>query len=296
MDMKKNFQIAIKELVGEVSPAKNEKAEKPAEAPKPETGQSAIERLRAEKARQTELKAKTKEVPKAEANPEPKEALRSEAKEEPKTYKEIQEASAKAYRDFQSQPVQPVTEPLAQAILTPNAIGTPYNDFSEREDKDMTIISEGTSIQGNITTDGGIKIYGNVAGDIKSQGKVCVYGEVHGDISGERVELLSCRMQGNISALDSVIVSQETKIVGDVTANTLRSEGKLKGNVVVQNGAELSSNAVLLGNLTSAEILIEKGAVIRGEIKVVMNSDTEELGTEEGAVTAKTASLDDFDR
>lgn len=291
MDMKKNFQIAIKELVGEGSPAKNGKTEKTDETPKPDTGQSAIERLKAEKARQAEVKAEPKEEPKADPKAEAKAEPKEEPKEEPKTYKEIQESSTKAYIDLQSK-----LTPVAQsAVASPAGTGTPYNDFSEREDKEMTIISEGTSIQGNITTNGGIKVYGSVAGDINSQGKVCVYGEVHGDISGERVEMLSCRMQGNISALDSVIVSQETKIVGDITANTLRSEGKLKGNVVVQNGAELSSNAVLLGNLTSAEILIEKGAVIRGEIKVVIDNGADELGADEGAA-AKTASLDDFDK
>ena len=292
MDMKKNFQIAIKELVGDgSSPAKSEKPEKIGETPKPQAGQSAIERLKAEKARQAEPHSEPKVEPKVEPKAEPK----AEAKAEPteaKSYKEIQEMSTKRYMNFQE---KPAPENIAPVVAPQAKTGTPYDNFSEREDKNMTIISEGTSIQGNITTNAGIKIHGSVVGDISSQGKVCVYGEVHGDVSGERVELVSCRMQGNISALDSVIVSQDSKVVGDITANTLRAEGKLKGNVVVQNGAELSANAVLLGNLTSAEILIEKGAVIRGEIKVVIDNGAEDLDTEEEKTSKKEASLDDFD-
>lgn len=284
MDMKKNFQIAIKELVGDGAPA-GKNGKKVEEAPKaPESVSSLVEKLKAERSAQAAAKPKTNAEPAAPApvseTPKAEDSAEKVQPTETKSYKEIQEELTKA---DQKNP-----EPVTPAVHEYNS-----NDASEKE---MMIIPKGTSIHGNITTDGGMKIHGNVTGDINALGKVSVWGEVNGNIVGQQVEMISSRMKGNINAVDSVIVSLDTRVVGDITANTLRSEGKLKGNVVVKNGAELSSNAVLLGNLTSAEILIEKGAVIRGEIKVILDDGVgEQLEGEDKRDSERDNILDDFD-
>lgn len=299
MDMKKNFQIAIKELVGEGSPT-GKNGKKTEDVPKtPESVSTLVEKLKLlveklklERSGQAATQKATVDaptprvatvhMPEPAKEPEKADTVTKEPEpvKETKTYKEIQEELTKANKE--------ILEPAKPAIYDYNA--------SDSSEKEMMIIPKGTSIHGNITTDGGMKVHGNVTGDINSLGKVSVWGEVNGNIVGQQVEMISSRMKGNINAVDSVIVSIDTKVVGDINANTLRSEGKLKGNVVVKNGAEFSSNAVLLGNLTSAEILIEKGAVIRGEIKVILDDGVgEELESNDRKDIEKQDILDDFE-
>lgn len=292
MDMKKNFQIAIKELVGERSPA-GKNGKKTGDVPKaPESVSTLVEKLKLGRRAQAATQKATVDAPAPRVatvhTPEPVKELEKsdtatkqpEQVKETKTYKEIQEELTKVNME--------ILQPAKPAIYDYNA--------PDPTEKEIMIIPKGTSIHGNITTDGGMKVRGNVTGDINSLGKVSVWGEVNGNIVGQQVEMISSRMKGNINAVDSVIVSIDTKIVGDINANTLRSEGKLEGNVVVKNGAELSSNAVLLGNLTSAEILIEKGAVIRGEIKVILDDGVgEELESNDRKDIERDDILDDFE-
>ncbi|MDD2217850.1 MAG: polymer-forming cytoskeletal protein [Eubacteriales bacterium] len=288
MDMKKNFQIAIKELVGEGSQA-GKNGKKAEDAPKaPESVSNLVEKLKKERSAQAATQKDTIEAPTPRVatvtKQEPEKTYMSKQQPQPeketKTYKEIQEELTKSNNE--------IIEPVKTAIYDYNA-----SDSSENE---IMVIPKGTSIHGNITTDGNMKIHGNVTGDINSLGKVSVWGEVNGNIVGQQVEMISSRMKGNINAVDSVIISIDTKLVGDISANTLRAEGKLKGNVVVKNGAELSSNAILLGNLTSSEILIEKGAVIRGEIKVILDDGVgEELESNDRKEIERQGLLDEFE-
>src|SRR5690554_2861979 len=61
-----------------------------------------------------------------------------------------------------------------------------------------TIITEGTRVLGNLTSDSDIEIAGVIEGDITSDNKVVVSGKVYGDIQCSNAEICGAHVEGNV--------------------------------------------------------------------------------------------------
>ncbi|MEG2679704.1 MAG: polymer-forming cytoskeletal protein, partial [Oscillospiraceae bacterium] len=97
-----------------------------------------------------------------------------------------------------------------------------------------TVISAGTSIFGDLRAEGDVEILGKLKGNLEASGNVRVTGKVLGDVKGNSVELSACTVQGNITASAGMLINAETIVVGDVIADTLTTNGKIKGSVQVE--------------------------------------------------------------
>lgn len=104
-----------------------------------------------------------------------------------------------------------------------------------------TMIGADAVIQGNVTCQGGVAVYGKVFGDVVSEGPVRVArgGEVH----------------GNVQANDSQI------------------GGMVDGNVRVENRAVLGSECNLKGDIVYKTLVIEEGAQFQGHCVMIDNED-----------------------
>jgi len=106
--------------------------------------------------------------------------------------------------------------------------------FGKKESigKIETIIAEGTDIKGDISSEGTIRVDGEVSGHILKAAGVIIgkTGKVAGDLSGESV------------------------IIG----------GEVSGNVVASNTLELLSTAQVFGDIKSQTLSIHEGAVFEG--------------------------------
>lgn len=100
--------------------------------------------------------------------------------------------------------------------------------------EETTIISRGVKIEGKITSDGNIRVDGDIKGDIISQNNVTVgeSGQVNGQINAN-------------------VITIGGKVFGTVTAKeklALESKGNLKGDIltkilVVEAGAKFDGNS-----------------------------------------------------
>lgn len=140
-----------------------------------------------------------------------------------------------------------------------------------------TVISKGTSIVGEIKSDSNVEMLGTIQGNIETTGNVKISGKVAGNVKGDNIELLSCSVQGDIIARSGVKINSDSVTVGNVTASTLEMDGKLKGNVQIKSVATINKNALLLGNISSAQISVNEGAKILGEIRITIDPETEKL-------------------
>jgi cytoskeletal protein CcmA (bactofilin family) len=153
---------------------------------------------------------------------------------------------------------------------------TASNVAPVQEDTPATVISRSMVIVGEITSSGDIDIYGDVKGSIKTDGNVKATGKIIGDVSGNSFNLNGCTIQGNITAQGSVIIGQNTIVVGDIIADSIKVNGKVKGNLTISKMSEFMENALLAGDVHSQTISMSQGAKLHGNVSVALDSSQSE--------------------
>lgn len=84
-------------------------------------------------------------------------------------------------------------------------------------------------------------------------------------------------LKGNIYSLKEVIVAGTAEISGNVTSRTALISGKVYGDIISMDYADIKSTAVISGHVRASAISIEAGAVINGSIRVEGNIDERDL-------------------
>lgn len=134
------------------------------------------------------------------------------------------------------------------------------------ETEETTVISRNTIIDGNIRSFANINIDGSVKGDVTITKNINVTGKVVGDIQCNNSVMTGASMQGNIVSKGQVQMDRDSLILGDISAQYLDLNGKIKGNVDVGGKAEFKTDAVILGNITASTITVLDGATIQGYV------------------------------
>jgi cytoskeletal protein CcmA (bactofilin family) len=145
-----------------------------------------------------------------------------------------------------------------------------------QEDTPVTVISRSMVIVGEITSSGNIDIYGDVKGSVRTDGDIKATGTVAGDLAGHSFTLNGCTIQGNITAKGNVIIGQNTVVVGDISAENIKINGKVKGNLVIGKMSEFLENALLAGDVRSQTISMSQGAKLHGNVSVALDSSQSE--------------------
>ena len=93
---------------------------------------------------------------------------------------------------------------------------------------EVTLITEGSSLTGNLSSNGSIDMRGTVIGDVQCNGKLTVTGNIRGNTT-------------------SAVIA-----------------GAIKGDIDVQGPVVVDTSAVVMGNIKSRSVQINNGAVIEG--------------------------------
>ena len=112
----------------------------------------------------------------------------------------------------------------------------PKRRLSDRFGMSPTVISESST----------------VVGDIETQGPLMVSGRVRGD----------GRIGGTLS------VSKSAEWHGDISARSAVLAGKIVGKIVIEDKLEVSASAVIQGEIVAKVLAIANGARIEGEVTV----------------------------
>jgi cytoskeletal protein CcmA (bactofilin family) len=97
--------------------------------------------------------------------------------------------------------------------------------YGETSNDSINIISEGTSIKGDINASGDTRIDGELVGNITSKGKLVVgpKGKITGEIRCNNVEV-SGFIKGKVNSSELLIMKASSKIEGDIIAGKLSVE------------------------------------------------------------------------
>lgn len=129
---------------------------------------------------------------------------------------------------------------------------------------ELTLITAGTILQGNLITTSSLDIQGTIRGDVNSEGNIKVTGRIEGNVTCENIELINAQVIGRIEARQTVIIRGSSVHIGDISSDRMDVDGKIKGNLQAVNSLLLHQNAYILGDLATRSIQVEFGAVIQG--------------------------------
>ena len=139
-----------------------------------------------------------------------------------------------------------------------NAIfNQPYSD-------EVSNITAGMVINGDITSQGSLELVGAVHGNINVSGKMSITGIIEGNSQAAEIYAESAKITGEVRSMGTVKVGQETVIIGDIYATSAVIAGAVKGDIDVHGPVILDTTAIVMGNIKSKSVQINNGAVIEG--------------------------------
>ena len=139
-----------------------------------------------------------------------------------------------------------------------NAIfNQPYSD-------EVSNITAGMVINGDITSPASLELVGAVHGNINVSGKMSITGVIEGNSQAAEIYAESAKITGEVRSLGTVKVGQETVIIGDIYATSAVIAGAVKGDIDVHGPVILDTTAIVMGNIKSKSVQINNGAVIEG--------------------------------
>ena len=112
----------------------------------------------------------------------------------------------------------------------------PKRRLADRLGMSPTVISESTTVVGDVVTQGPLMVSGHVQGN----------GRIGGTLS----------------------VGKSAHWEGDITARQAVLAGKVTGKIVIEDKLEISSSAVIHGEIVAKILAIANGARIEGEVTV----------------------------
>ncbi len=89
--------------------------------------------------------------------------------------------------------------------------------------------------------------------------------------------MLDERLMGNIFSLKEVIVAQTAEISGNITSRVCTVNGKVSGDILSTEYADIKSSAIITGNIRAKSISIEPGSIINGSIRIEGEIDDHDL-------------------
>ena len=101
-----------------------------------------------------------------------------------------------------------------------------------------TLISEGTTLNGDVISQTDLRIDGTIKGNVKSSAKIIVgpSGFVDGNIEGNQADITG-KVQGNITVKELLQLRGECNVTGNITAAKLQIEPTAVFNGQCQMGS-----------------------------------------------------------
>ena len=115
----------------------------------------------------------------------------------------------------------------------------------EQNVNNVSRISQGAAIRGDLSSSTDIRIDGQVDGTLFSEGKV--------------------------------VVGETARLSGKLFATNIDFWGKMDGDIFVKDTLSLKSSAVVNGNIHVRKIQVEMGAQINGSFKMISEQEYEQL-------------------
>ena len=91
---------------------------------------------------------------------------------------------------------------------------------------------------------------------------------MEGDILCQDATIIQAEIHGNIECRESLKISQESTVEGNITTTALENGGAVRGDIHAGGHIRLSEKSQVSGDITAASISVDQGAVIQGCVMI----------------------------
>lgn len=129
---------------------------------------------------------------------------------------------------------------------------------------ETSVITGGTTLTGDIASDGSFDIQGTINGNVTCNGKLVVTGTINGNSAASEIFADVAKIEGEVVSSGTVKIGAGSVIIGNISAASAVIAGAVKGDIDVQGPVVVDTSAVIMGNIKSRSVQINNGAVIEG--------------------------------
>lgn len=129
---------------------------------------------------------------------------------------------------------------------------------------ETSVITTGTTLTGDIASDGSFDIQGTINGNVTCNGKLVVTGTINGNSNASEFFADVAKIEGEVVSSGTVKIGAGSVIIGNISAASAVIAGAVKGDIDVQGPVVVDTSAVIMGNIKSRSVQINNGAVIEG--------------------------------
>jgi cytoskeletal protein CcmA (bactofilin family) len=117
-----------------------------------------------------------------------------------------------------------------------------------------TLISAGSSLNGDLTSDNDLRIDGTIHGNVSSTAKIIIgaTGYVEGNIEGQQADI-NGKVEGNITASDLLQLRGSCNVQGNISAGKLQIEPTATFNGKCQMGTVANIVKMSMADVSAAE-------------------------------------------
>ena len=101
-----------------------------------------------------------------------------------------------------------------------------------------------------------------------SEGSVLLRSNLQSNITAGSVKLTGCTLIGDITANGPVTVSEDSKVTGNITAQSLLCAGEINGDIRISGNTQMDANARVSGSVVTGTISVAAGAVLNGSVEM----------------------------
>lgn len=182
-----------------------------------------------------------------------------ETKVENVTKEEKKESVSEAVEPAQKEDTVLSTENTENTV-TMETTNTLPADVSD----EVTVITEGTSLKGDLQSTGSFELKGKIEGNVACNGKMTVTGVIKGNSQSAEFFADAAKIEGEISTTGTVKIGLGSVVIGNIAATSAVIAGAIKGDIDVHGPVVVDTSAVVMGNIKSRSVQINNGAVIEG--------------------------------
>lgn len=148
---------------------------------------------------------------------------------------------------------------------TENAVTMePMSTLPDDVSDEVTVITEGTSLRGDLQSTGSFELKGRIEGNVTCNGKMTVTGSIRGNSQAAEFFADAAKIEGEVSTSGTVKIGLGSVVIGNIAASSAVIAGAIKGDIDVHGPVVVDTSAVVMGNIKSRSVQINNGAVIEG--------------------------------
>lgn len=202
---------------------------------------------------------KPEPAPRASAVAQPVEPAQQAVPVQPEIRQNVTNITQEERRMDTVASVTPATQTITAAQQA-----APVQTQNRTVSDEVSVITEGTIINGDIISNGSLDVRGQIDGNVSCNGKLTVTGVVNGNSNTSEFFADAAQIEGEVVSSGTVKIGLGSVIIGNVTSSSAVIAGAIKGDIDVQGPVVVDTSAVVMGNIKSRSVQINNGAVIEG--------------------------------